>query len=289
MEWVFQEYDEVYTYGLDESITLKLYPDNRPFNLEASMLHKGIVLEYNGAEKIGEGMGFGVPVVKYRDKTFFSGSSTIFFETDTTDLITKIFTLDKVSKKYYKSNQISDKIYQPFHRVFTFLYLRLKPLRFLFDHILNIRENMGVYSKFIDTEPRGIVSVSYLVRNGVLMIKFDFSGLDLDNCEEFVILNEQGALFFDTYRDSSGVELSKENIGAWEKVSETCSQFEDKVTNLRFELVEFPETSLFRGWENIQGRLSWAGLNYTTKPDKLSFSYSIKIQRNSSCKAPQEH
>jgi hypothetical protein len=277
MVWVFQKNDEVFTYKLDNLIKLKLYPDNRPHNLETSQLEKGIVLDFNEVEIIGEGMGYGVPVIKYRDKTFFSGTSTCDLNENSPNIITKTFILDMISRKYYKSSQISDIIYRPLHKIFTLFYLRLKPLRFFFDKIMEVRKNFGIYTMFVKTKPRGKIKFDYHVRDKEIAINADFSELDLRDCDEIIILNEQGAFFFNIYSDSNGIMLCKDQIGAWEKVDSDFSFFSDSNSKLSFMLKPFPNMSLFRGWEKMSSRLSWAGLNYCLKPNREFFSYSIKI------------
>jgi hypothetical protein len=279
MVWIWKKEDKIFRYKMDDSIILKLYPDNRPHYLETSDLQKGIVLELNGAEIIGEGMGFGAPVIKFKDKTFFSGTSACFIDENNPSIIKKIFSLDMVSKKYFKDGQISDKVYRPIHKIFTFFYLRFRSLRFFFDKLMNIRENAGIKTIFVKTEPRGKVMITYQLRNDEIIIDADFSGLDITNCKEIVILNEQGASFFNVYGDSDGVDLSFDKIGAWEKVNAAYSHFTNMNTNLSFILKDVSDASLFRGWENVPGRLSWAGLNYSINPEIGSFTYTIEIKR----------
>lgn len=278
MVWIWKKEDRIFKYKKDDSITLKLYPDTRPHYLETSNLQKGIVLELNGAEIVGEGMGFGAPVIKYKDKTFFSGTSACLIDDNNPSMIKKIFSFDMVSKKYFKYEQISDKVYRPIHKIFTFFYLRFKPLRFFFDKLMNIRENAGIKTIFVKTEPRGKVMITYQLCNDKIIIDANFSELNKTNCKEIVILNEQGASFFNVYGDSDGVNLSNDKIGAWEKVNATYSHFTNTNTHLSFILKIMSDATLFRGWENVPSRLSWAGLNYCINPKIESFTYTIEIK-----------
>jgi hypothetical protein len=282
MRWVHNETDGSFAVRMNDTLLLKLYPDNRPSVLETSVLQKGVVIEMNGDELNGEGMGFGVPIVKYRDKTFFSGTSSIDFNEKDPCLITKRFTLDMISKKYYKSNLISDLIYRPAHNVFTFFYLKIKSLRFLFDRIMDVRENIGIQTKFVTTKPRGIVSITYRLLEAGLLVEADFSEVESIDAKEHVILNEQGADFFEIYSDSSGIKLSKEKIGAWEEIESEQPTFHETSEELSFSTEVIPGSRLFRGWENVPDRLSWVGLNFSFNPESKKVDFEIYISQEKS-------
>ena len=273
MAWELEDGD-IYNYKVDDYIILKLYPDNRPSNLETSLRQKGVVMEYQGRPVIGEGMGFGVPLVKYKEKTFFPGSSTITHDSDS---ITKTFMFNTVSRKYYHGNLISDRLYRPVHRTFAYFYLKLKPLRALFDYMMSLRESAGIQTSFVRIEPRGKASITYSVAGRELIVRADFSEIQMDNIEELVVLNEQGATDFTSYTDSNGIEAHNEKIGAWDRVEADSASLLNATKDLCFTLWRIPEASLFRGWEKVQGRLSWAGLNYTFSPKCKQITFKIGI------------
>ena len=45
--------------------------------METASLQKGLIMVFDDQELIDEGLGFGVPVAKYDDKTYFPGSAEV--------------------------------------------------------------------------------------------------------------------------------------------------------------------------------------------------------------------
>ncbi|HYA22380.1 MAG TPA: hypothetical protein VEG31_04350, partial [Thermoproteota archaeon] len=62
-----------YTIPLRASLALRIYSDNRPHNLKIAELQKGLILVHDEEELVGEGSGFGVPVLLCSGETYFSG------------------------------------------------------------------------------------------------------------------------------------------------------------------------------------------------------------------------
>ena len=269
------------TFHISDDLKARIYPDTRPHNLEITGLHKGLVLVYGGREIVGEGAGFGVPVVKFSDKTFFSGTAEVSVSPSSREgvqVVTKSFVLDTISKKRFRDGSyINDRLYHAVHRAFTRLYIPHKPLRPLFDKMMELRGAMGIQTEFVKTAPRGVVKVVYELHPNEIRVHVDLSSIDREKCEEIVILNEQGSPFFTRYDDSTGLKLSGREIGPWDEVHGGHASLSHDDRRLAFSLRRVSGASLYRGWEMVEGRLAWAGLNYVCSPGLSSFSYAIEI------------
>jgi hypothetical protein len=92
-------------------------------------------------------------------------------------------------------------------------------------------------------------------------VQADF-GLKQDY-QEIMMLNEQGASFFNMYKDLSGLELVEKDIGGWDKIVSSRASLHDVKHGILFTLNKPSHGLYYRGWENIDGRLSWAGINYS--------------------------
>jgi len=110
---------EAITLQMGNRLSVRLYRDARPNYLEIAPLQKGLVLIFEGEELIEEGIGFGVPVVKYADKTYFSSSAEASVqENGNLCTLEKRFTLDTVSRKrFWKASYINDGFYSFFHKL----------------------------------------------------------------------------------------------------------------------------------------------------------------------------
>ncbi len=269
------------TFRISDDLEARIYPDTRPNNLEITGLHKGLVLVYRGREIVGEGAGFGVPVIKYSDKTFFSGTAEVSISpapSEGVQVVTKSFALDTISKKRYRDGSyIDDRLYHAIHGAFTRLYIHNKPLRPLFEKMMELRGAMGIHTEFVRTVPRGVVKVVYELHPDEIRVHVDLSSIERENCEEIVLLNEQGSPFFTRYDDSTGLQLAGRDIGPWDEVKGGHASLSDGDRGLAYSLRRMSGASLYRGWEMVEGRLAWAGLNYVVNPGPSSFSYAIDI------------
>ncbi len=263
-----------------DSVRLKVYPDCRPQNLEIAPLQKGIVLMLNDLELIEEGAGFGVPIVKYSDYTFFSSSAKLYFEKNgANSVFKKVFSVDSISKKRVHNAKISYGLYSFFHSVFERIYLNRTSFRFILDGVMRVRHIVGVHTEFIRMQPRGEIVITYHFFPNLIKVNVDLSKLDSTNCREILLLNEQGASHFRTYTDNDGVHLCDREIEAWTRVTAGQATFSSDDIGVSFSLNNVKGVSLFRGREKIKDRFCWAGMTYALESKIRSFEYFVKLSR----------
>ena len=115
---------------------------------------------------------------------------------------------------------------------------------------------------------------------GRLTVEMDTSSLH-PSITEVVVMNEQGAHYFDQYLDTSGVSLQGEEIGCWDEVKAEEAWFESSARRVALRLGQVTGARLFRGRELIGSRLAWSGFGYSFRPSIKRFRYEIKIEKPS--------
>ena len=242
---------EPITIRVSDRVSLRLYPDSRPHNLEIANLQKGVVLMLDRKELIGEGAGFGAPVVRYADHTFFSTSAKVYLYEP--KVLMKSFLMDSVSRKRFgTSGPYVDQIYSILHRIFTWSYLRFK-CRPIFKKIIEFRRTLGLRTEFARVRSRGMVNITYTLSSS-LQIKVDLTGMDIRGCKEILILNEQDGDFFRRYFDRE--EVTGDKIEAWRQVISENASFSDVKGSLTFALKKINGSSLISGREHVKRSLS---------------------------------
>ena len=271
---------EAITLQMGNRLSVRLYRDARPNYLEIAPLQKGLVLVFDGEELIEEGVGFGVPVVKYADKTYFSSSAEVYVqENGNLCTLEKRFTLDTVSRKrFWKASYINDGFYSFFHKLFNKAYKGHKSLTPVFIRTMELRRALKIQTEFVKVKPRGLIKFKYSFQPNTIKINVDLSDLELHGCREILLLNEQGSNYFRKYTDTNGLKLFDEKIGAWEIVRAKEATLSDDKDALEFTLESSSMAELFRGLERIKGRFSWAGLSYSLHPKRGAFDYVIKLK-----------
>ena len=276
------DYPSFITVSNGDRVSLRLYRDTRPHCLEISPLHKGLVLLLDGKELVDEGIGFGVPIVRYADKTYFSSSADATQVRGNSNVLVKSFLLDTISRKRVgNASYINDRFYSFFHRIFEKAYLNCRKFSSLFNLIMALRKTLNVQTDFVKAAPRGTVTVTYTCLPDLIQVNVDLSKLKREGCKQILLLNEQGATFFRKYSDTSGLSLSDHNIGGWAMVKAEETSLSDVAELLSFTLRRVKSAQLFRGWEHTRGRFSWAGLSYSLPADSSNFDYVIKLRMNS--------
>ena len=272
--------EKPFTFNINKAVSLRIYPDNRPQNMEIASLQKGLVLVVDGSELIEEGAGFGVPIAKYSDATFFSRTATVYFEKmdENAAVLVKVFLLDSVSKKRVHGAFINDGLYSVFHKSFEKAYLQGN-LRSFFDWVMRLRRTIGLETCFTSVSPRGKVTISYHCYPDHIEVSADFSEVEMTNCQEILTLNEQGATFFRKYRNGNAI-LQDEKVGAWTRVDAEQAEFSDLKEHISFSMEKKDDATLYFGREQVKDRFSWAGMTYALSPKTSRFNYTIRLKDN---------
>ena len=267
-----------HTYAISDSVALRIYSNTKPQNMKTANLQKGVILLYNGAEVVGEGTGFGVPIAKYSDETVFSGSSFLQVQMrENLVVIRKDFSMDLVTRDKFLNLKLEN---MQIRTIIDFVSLLYQKHKRLAKSILLAKEllfKFGVTPVFIRTAPKGKVTVTYTVNKNRIHVKLSFSQLDRKNLQKVFVLNEQGAHFFRKYSDSEGLKLTDEEIGAWNGVTAQSAKIADKQDRISFNLKNVEGTMLRRGRELMKSSLNWIGLDYELNPEHDSFEYEIEI------------
>jgi hypothetical protein len=87
---------------LSNGFSVRFYEDSRPHNGKLAPVRKGAVLVRDGNETIGEGAGFGAPVLHHGGKTYYSLNATA---SRLSDGVAKNFSMDavEVGESYHKT------------------------------------------------------------------------------------------------------------------------------------------------------------------------------------------
>ena len=248
--------------------------------METATLQKGLVLVYDGVELVEEGMGFGVPVAIYRDEPYFSSTAQCrIYENGGRKTLEKSFAMDTVSRKRIgEEAYFNGGLYSIFHRIFHAVYTLNLPLTSVFERFIASASAVGFNTEFVRVKPRGFVTLRYALQGDSVLFEASFDHLEKCGCEQVVLLNEQGADFFERYFDSSGQTLNSSEIGAWQPVRACEATLHNSREKIGFSLRSQPNAVLLRGREAIKGRYSWVGLSYSLRSLKKTFKYFVRLE-----------
>ena len=264
---------------VSETLFLRLYSDTKPHNQLITKLQKGLILVSNETELAGEGIGLGVPAIRYNNRTYFSGSSIMRFEqTGSHAAAIKEFTLNLTSGRTLRNIQMETRTSRKIRRSFDELYMKHKYSRLLvFENMLR---HVGVKRDFVQTKPVGSVIMVYNIEPPYVRIKAEFRLFHNTGVQEIYLLNEQSSRHFRKYYDSNGSVLFDTNIGAWETVDASWACLRSVENNVGFRLWKHKGAVLHRGREFLDGTFDWIGLDYEAGPENLRFDYDIELVRS---------
>ena len=263
-------------YVISGKLEVKLYQDTRPNRMEIADLQKGLVLEVESKEIIGEGIGFGAPVAIYRDEVVFSRSARLVNVGPVN--ITKIFQMDSISRVDFRGIIFGGPFYKKFYDIFSGIYMENNWSQPFFGILMALKRKLGFKTRFMGVAKRGSIRVKFKFIPPKVLVNVDLTGLQTSGCKEILLLNEQGARSFRRYSDSNGTDQDVSQMGAWEEVRSKSATLEG--AKVKFTVDQQDGARLLRGREEIPGKLSWIGFAYSLHPSIKKFHYVIQIAGN---------
>jgi hypothetical protein len=249
-------------------------------------LQKGLRLYHKTLELTEEGVGFGVPVIKKGIKTLFPGEIELSSQQNYANWkITAKYKLnleEKVGKK--GKNTITSNSLYIIQNFLAALYRTIPLARKLLTFFSNnIRRMFQWETRFCKIENNFEIIITYTIQpsTGSIKVVVETESINKANLTEIILMNEQGAHYFDRYTDSSGECLEGEDISAWHEISARRATFISREIKIAFSLSQIEGARFFRGRELVESRLSWSGFGYSIPLNEDPFCYEIKIEAQS--------
>jgi hypothetical protein len=243
----------------------------------ASRIQKGLVLGLGNRDLSEEGVGFGLPVLKIGSQPLFPGSWRISTtKLNELFLIKADFEMNLRAEMARKGKIINNGLICQARDAFSRIHQEHPRFRnWISVSSRALKKRLDIKDVFSRVPDLALVSASYLISDSGIDVKFKFPVVR--GCTEIIILNEQGANCFDTYKDSDGLILKEEKIGSWDQIKAKEASFIDPTDGLMFSLKRVQgtkaEARMFRGRELAAGCLAWSGLAYVLPPETEEFAY----------------
>ena len=245
----------------------------------ASRIQKGLVLGLNDRDLSEEGVGFGVPVLKFGLESVFPDSWRMSAENhDGFFLIKADFRMNLVARMAKNNDIINNHVFCWAREKLSKIHREDSRLRGGMSFLSGIlRRTFDLEDTFCKIPTLGFVVVTYMIIGSRIDVELKFPLVK--GCTELIVLNEQGASCFDTYMDTDSRILMGKEIGSWDEANAKYASFIDPFDKLSFTLKSVEGARMFRGREMATNRLSWSGLAYILPPQREKFAYSIRIGR----------
>jgi hypothetical protein len=269
---------------LSQGLSLKIgpsHPDRKGY--ATAHLQNGFLLLDRDQVLAEEAVGFGLPVLKRGLEAIFPGAValtsrrrgstreiTACYKLNLTEKISRAGAETVENKLIYAIKNILAAVIRNSALLRGLLTSASSTLRRLFHWETTYAEaGFSIDVKVISTLQEGTGRVSVEIEAGNLP----------PDITEVVVMNEQGAHYFDRYMDSSGVCLQGKRIGCWDEVTAEEAWFKSRARKVAFRLSKVEGARLFRGRELVGSRLAWAGFGYSFPPAVGILRYELNIER----------
>ncbi len=257
---------------------------NRDSSYPTGRIQKGLVLFCDHHDLSEEAVGFGVPILKRGLQTVFPGEVELHPNADSPQSRFSARYKMNLEEKIAKpgSGSVNNQLVYASKNMLAGMIRGLPALRRLLTNISNLlRATFGWQTTY---EPAGYstsVTLTYTIdaNSGKILVELVSVDSIPDGITEIILMNEQGAHYFDQYMDADGTLKQGDQIGCWDEVTATNAAFMSSRQHISFSLSQVKGARLFLGRELIGSRLAWSGFGYTFPPSIDHFSYEVTVQR----------
>jgi hypothetical protein len=248
-------------------------------------IQKGWLLSCDGQDLSEEAVGFGLPIIKRGLQTIFPGMVQLSTdESSPVPCLAARYTLnleERLSKT--SGTSIDSPLIYRAKNLLAGLIRGWPAMRRLLTGASNLlRAQFGLQTTYevADFSTEILLSYTIIPAEGKLRVALNSQDLSSQKVSEIILMNEQGAHYFDQYQEDGGLARLSDQIGCWDEVSGSHAAFISRGNQLSFSLPRVEGARLYHGRELVGTRLAWAGFGYSIPPDQPRFSYEISIRRS---------
>jgi hypothetical protein len=245
------------------------------------LMQKGLLLSSGDRILDEEGTGFGVPIIKLSHETILPGNAELVSSVENgVPTLMATYTLNLVKRKKIKGKHINNQGFYRLNEDFASIHRNIPILRGIHSWLSHRLRYLGDIESLLETANYSFtINVLYSIspHKGIVHISVDLSSLPPDEGIKLIMTNEQGASYFNIYRDSTGLTLADKSIGTWNQIFADEATFINSRDNVTFTLKKIPGVKMFRGREDESGQLAWSGIAYEIPRKFLKFEYDITL------------
>ena len=272
-------------FPLSDGVELHISSEtSRGAGYPTARIQKGWVLLCDGQSLVEEAVGFGVPILKRGLQTIFPGQMELFpqegLPLNRVSARYKLNLVEKIARS--DGEPISNRQVYSGKNIMAALIRSLPFMRGLLTRTSSLlRSTLGWQTTYEPVDFSIYVTLTYTVDANAGTVLVELIGQEdiPDSISEIIVMNEQGAHYFDQYTDSNGISEIGSKIGIWDPVMAASASFSSSRLKTAFSLPQANGARLFRGRELIGNRLAWSGFGYSFPPSQNHFSYKITIKR----------
>jgi hypothetical protein len=274
-----------FEYELTDGIGLKIATGpNLGDTYPTAKIQKGWLMLYKGLNLSEEAVGFGVPILKRGLHTIFPGDMELIHDPYSSPNHFSARYVMNLEEKISRNGNgtIDNQLVYASKNLLSGLIRGLPLLRSTLTGTSSLlREKFDWQTTYERSKFSLDVNIEYtlLPPEGRLLVEVPGCDFSAQGISEVILMNEQGAHFFDQYIEENGTAEYGDEISCWDEVAANWATFTSRLYKLSFSLPRVNDSKLYRGRELVGDRLAWSGFGYSFPPTRKSFCYEVAIRK----------